>query len=115
MSHTSCTEGRKLLAALLGPNLTAYRVALSIGVRPDSVYRWLNGTSRPEAPYRDALQRIFKLPASAWYTDAERVVAYGRNTGGLARQRRTREVVRDEDVPEYDPAVDEPSPEEVAS
>lgn len=73
----SNTAGRGILALLISPSRTAYRVAKSIGARPDSVYRWLSGKARPEPHFRDALERVFQVPASSWYTSEERAVAFG--------------------------------------
>jgi transcriptional regulator with XRE-family HTH domain len=108
----SSTPGHDALHRLLRPagTLTAYRIAKDLGLKPESVYRWVKRRGRPSAYAQKLISARYGIPEASWFRPDE--------LSGIAAAERFGarvEVVRDEDVPEYDPAVDEPSPEEVAS
>lgn len=69
-------------------------------VHHTTVRGWAVGTRCPELAFAFAMEDELAIPARAWLDPVP-----------LPRMI----VVRDEDVPDYDPAVDEPAPEEVAS
>jgi ribosome-binding protein aMBF1 (putative translation factor) len=50
----------------------------SLGIKSGVITRWLNGDRRPEPHLREALERLLGIKRTDWMTDAEFVVAFGR-------------------------------------
>ena len=73
---TRNTEGRKLLQKLLLEHTQEF-VAASIQAKQQYVSSWARGLSRPEPAFRDALDRVFGLPKTAWYSPTELEVSLG--------------------------------------
>lgn len=73
------TPARAQLAAYLArPDaLSQADLARCIGVSGPSLHAWKTGASRPEAHFRQALQREIGLQADAWMTPQERAIAGG--------------------------------------
>src|SRR5262245_55348910 len=66
-----CTEGRRLLLALL-QTLTRKAVALRLGVSRACVSYWASGDSTPERDNAQKLQEQFGIPIPAWSQPAQR-------------------------------------------
>jgi|GEM_PF-3823942 len=109
MPHITETDGGRALRRLVTSSVKSCAdIGRALGVGRQLVAKWVGGRQRPEPHFRDAIEGVLGIPRADWYTDEERRIAA---LGALERPHFT----RDEDVPEYDPAVDEPAPEEVAS
>ncbi len=78
------TEGRRLLQELL-KTYTQAAIAKGIDAKQQYVSAWARGLSRPEPPYRDALQRVYGLPVTAWYSADELAVSQGAPAVSMAR------------------------------
>ena len=67
------TNARKALKAFLSAgSLSQSSLAARLGIAQPSVSAWLAGTTRPQAHYREAIERIAGVPARDWQTDDER-------------------------------------------
>ena len=67
------TTARKALKAFLAAgSLSQSSLAARLGIAQPSVSAWLAGTTRPQAHYREAIERIAGVPAKDWQTDDER-------------------------------------------
>jgi ribosome-binding protein aMBF1 (putative translation factor) len=65
---------RKLDAAEMSQNELARQLEVEGGV----VSRWASGVRRPDPHLREAVERILGIKTSDWMTDAEYLVAFGR-------------------------------------
>jgi len=76
------TRARAELAAITSlknpERRTVTGIAHEIGVSQPTVSAWLNGTTRPDAHLRAAIERVLGIKADGWMTDAEFRVAFGR-------------------------------------
>jgi len=70
------TEGRELLLAHLAKGSQG-ALARALGIAQQSISQWAKGIARPAPQHREALERIARIPASAWYTADERAIANG--------------------------------------
>lgn len=70
------TEGRRLLQELLKTETQA-AVASAIHARQQYVSSWARGLARPEPPFRDALERVYGLAATSWYSTDELAISQG--------------------------------------
>ena len=67
------TTARKALRAYLdAESVSQSALAARLGVAQPSVSAWLAGITRPQAHYREAIERIAGVPARDWQTDDER-------------------------------------------
>lgn len=79
MSAKHRTHAQQELKALVAAKTwTPTTIARALGVAQPSVTAWIQGQSRPEAHLREAIERLVGIEASAWMTDAEYRVAFGK-------------------------------------
>lgn len=83
-------DGARLLRAL--PH-TREAIATPIGVAHQTVTMWANGQRLPNREHREALERLFGIPASSWPTSIATAVA-GNATGNRKRRRYQQSVPR---------------------
>lgn len=80
----SAVPAQEALRKILRPigEYTAYGVAKALSTDPEAVARWSRGDQRPSAHYREALERLYSIPAVDWMTNEERVIAFGAPEAG---------------------------------
>lgn len=68
------TDGRAQLVEWMAAaeGRTQGFVARKLGISQPAVRNWIQGTSRPENPYRDALEALCGIPPKAWELPEER-------------------------------------------
>lgn len=66
------TEGRRLLRERLCEGVTQRWLADLLEIKQSSVSLWVSGKARPEAHYRLALWKLWRIPQRAWLTTSER-------------------------------------------
>lgn len=73
------TRGRRALAEVMERReLSQAALGDMLGVPQPTISLWLSGENRPQAHQREALERVLKIKTSDWMTDAEYLVAFGR-------------------------------------
>lgn len=66
------TDGSRFLREELKKRkLTLTACAIALRVKVPTIHSWVSGKKRPRSEYRDAIQAIFGVPASAWKTAAD--------------------------------------------
>ncbi len=75
------TRAASALRTALAPGdaqrMTQAELARRLGIKSASVSAWKDAVARPEAHFRDALERLLGIPAGDWMTDDERRIAGG--------------------------------------
>jgi len=68
MASIADIVGQNIVRERLSRGLTQAAVAEAVEVKPLTVYRWENGKAWPTARNIEALARLFKIPASTFFT-----------------------------------------------